>query len=529
MPGRSFAEARRDALFWASRRLDRSLVPPDWLTVNLTLRCNLRCTMCTTCYDSPELDTRELCDLIDQAAAWGVRIFNPLGGEPFVRPDLEDILAHAARRDLHTTLTTNATLITEARAARIAAIPVEKLHLNVSLDGPEPAHDRVRGEGSFRRAWTGYLRLREAETARRKLQCNSILHRGNLDGFVDWLDALTEAGFDGVQVLHLFRDRDDDTVGGMWFQPGDLPRLERVVEALAAHPAVRNRREDLLLVPRYYREGLRPLEAPCWAGWKELYVNADGRVLVCDGKLDFLAGAFGDVRRQTLRQLWDDPALRARRSVVKACTTPCIQNCYLRRESDSLVDIVRDLLPRPAARVRTVDATLVLEACDVPADAASPRLRALFARSPVGFDALLAHPDRLGELRDLGYLDFGRGFLGVDVAGRILDTIAAGGERYATVELGWRGDPLFHPDLDGLVARVRPHARVRVTTSGRLLTPRRRAALEAAGAEVHVGEVQADGPVLSWEGRVAGDLADVGLRRLRGDVLHEDWATIRGR
>ena len=47
--------AWQDVRMWASRRLNRSLAPPDWLTVNLTLRCNLRCVMCTTCYDSPEL------------------------------------------------------------------------------------------------------------------------------------------------------------------------------------------------------------------------------------------------------------------------------------------------------------------------------------------------------------------------------------------------------------------------------------------------------------------------------------------
>ena len=35
------------------------------------------------------------------------------------------------------TLTTNATLISEVRAARVAQLPPEQLHINVSIDGLE--------------------------------------------------------------------------------------------------------------------------------------------------------------------------------------------------------------------------------------------------------------------------------------------------------------------------------------------------------------------------------------------------------
>ena len=148
---------------YLSRAFNLSLAPPDWLSVNLTLRCNLSCAMCTTCYDAPEMSREEVYDLIDQAAVWGVKVFNPLGGEPFVRQDLEDILVYAARREFHVTLTTNGTLIKRPRADRIAAIPPDKLHINVSIDGLADAHDRVRGAGAFERTIAGYRNLRAAD------------------------------------------------------------------------------------------------------------------------------------------------------------------------------------------------------------------------------------------------------------------------------------------------------------------------------------------------------------------------------
>lgn len=534
---------------WASRALNRSLAPPDWLSVNLTLRCNLSCVMCTTCYDAPEMTTREVLDLVDQAAAWGVKVFNPLGGEPFVRGDLEDILAHAARRDLHVTVTTNATLITAPRAARIAAIPPEKLHVNISLDGPPAIHDEVRGPGGFKRAIAGYHRLREADAAagnpRRKICCNAILHRKNVAVFPAFVDFLRDEGFDGVQVLHLFRDREDDSVGGMWFDAFDA--LERTIAAIRTHPLVMNRPEDLDLVPRYYREGLSPLEAPCWAGWKELYVNSDGSAIMCDGKLDFLAGRYGSVREHTLRELWRLPALTERRAVVKQCRTPCIQNCYLRRESDSLPALVREaaggLLARVRPReVREVDALLTLELSDIPDTPGDPRLAAFFARSPVSVEALYADPDRLAELRDRGYLDFGRGFMGHDVAARILDAVAEAGIRFSTVALRWRGEPLLHPEFLRVLAMVASRGRVRVETSGLLAGEATLLALRevetwflpgAPPDRVAGGRIgpapRRPGLVVSWEGRVTADIDDVTLAHRVGDALKEPFAAIWAR
>ena len=64
----------RDARMYLSRKLNHSLAPPDRVSVNVTLRCNLTCTMCTTCYDAPELSSAEIKGIIDQTAAWGVEL-----------------------------------------------------------------------------------------------------------------------------------------------------------------------------------------------------------------------------------------------------------------------------------------------------------------------------------------------------------------------------------------------------------------------------------------------------------------------
>ncbi len=541
---------------WASRALVRSLAPPDWLSVNVTLRCNLRCVMCTTCYDSPELTTRELTGLLDEAADMGVRVFNPLGGEPLVREDLEEVIAHAVARGMFVTLTTNGTLLRPERAARLAALPPSRLHVNLSLDGDADAHDRVRGHGAFARAMAGYRALRDADAARgnpvRTIRANVLLHRGNLHGYEAFLAWLEAEGFSGVQQLTLFRDESDATVGGMWFTPEDLPVLDALCARLAdaretgIGPArlLVNAPDDLRAVPRYYRDGLTPRDAPCWAGWKELYVNADGRAVMCDGTLDFLAGAYGDVRRQALRDIWRSDALRARRQVVKACTTPCIQGCYLRRESDSLPPIAGALAANAArpveARVartlarlrppRPLDVTLVFEASARTSDDAG--LEALWRPdvapgARVSPAALRAAPEGLRRAWERGSVDTDRGFGGEELLAKVLDDLDRGGLRPRALWIGWRGDAGLHPALDRLVAlgeRRGLDVRVAMTEDFAALHPR------AAARRVDVAGVPS-GPcrVVTWDARVLTDPHDRRQTRIVGNAWEEDAAEVLAR
>ncbi len=563
---RSREQLLQDGRMWASRALVRSLAPPDWLSVNVTLRCNLSCVMCTTCYDAPELTTAELKRLVNEAADMGVRVFNPLGGEPLVRQDLEEALAHAVERGMFVTLTTNGTLLRPERAARLARISPARLHVNISLDGPEAAHDAVRGKGNFARAIAGYRALREADAAAgnpvRTVRANVLLHRGNLHDFEAFLAWLDGEGFTGVQQLTLFRNADDADVGGMWFRDEDLPALEALCDRLADDraagrgPARRlvNPPDDLRRVPRYYREGLRPTEAPCWAGWKELYVNADGSTVMCDGKLDFLAGSFGNVRRSSLSEIWRSPALARRREVVKACTTPCIQGCYLRRESDALAPIVKGLarnevapararLSRAFQRLRPprdLDLDLVFEASAVRLDDDDPR----FARSvrTAGPDAtaltaaaVRASPMRLRDAWSRGAVLHDEGFGGEALLAKILDDLDAARLRVRSVHLGWRGDAGLHPALDRLVARVRARGLpVTVGLSPALSTIHALPPGTARGVDDRTMLAPSATPppaastvrVVTWDARVLTDLADHRQAHVIGNAWEEDAAAV---
>jgi uncharacterized Fe-S cluster-containing radical SAM superfamily protein len=140
-----------------------------WFQVGGTL-CNLACSHCfISC--SPTNHTHEMMRLeqvrgyLGEAAELGVKEYYFTGGEPFLNPDMEAILAATLAVGPATVLT-NGLLLDAARCARLAALAGASrysLDLRVSLDGYDAAsNDTVRGAGSFERVLAGLRNLAAA-------------------------------------------------------------------------------------------------------------------------------------------------------------------------------------------------------------------------------------------------------------------------------------------------------------------------------------------------------------------------------
>lgn len=126
-----------------------------WFYTNF--HCNLTCRYCLT--ESRPGAPRRLLDgstilrIADEAVALGFRAFGVTGGEPFLRPDMPDLLCELGRR-LPTVVLTNGTLFSDGLRAsidRFAALPIA---IQISLDSADPSvNDDARG---------GFARVREA-------------------------------------------------------------------------------------------------------------------------------------------------------------------------------------------------------------------------------------------------------------------------------------------------------------------------------------------------------------------------------
>lgn len=140
-----------------------------WFQVAGTL-CNLRCTHCfiscgPTNHAHGMMSRDDVRRYLDESVSLGVNDYYFTGGEPFLNRELPGILEDALRAGPATVLT-NATLISPARAADLAALARESrysLEMRVSLDGLAPeTNDPIRGEGSFEATVRGMEALARA-------------------------------------------------------------------------------------------------------------------------------------------------------------------------------------------------------------------------------------------------------------------------------------------------------------------------------------------------------------------------------
>ena len=135
----------------SNKYVEMGMRSPVNLTWEVTLACNLRCSHCLSSSGDAacnELSTAEALDLVEQLHTAGVFQVNFGGGEPFIRPDFEEILAACHNHGIMTCISTNGTLIDAARVARLGSNRL--VAIQVSLDGAtRETCDAIRGDGVF--------------------------------------------------------------------------------------------------------------------------------------------------------------------------------------------------------------------------------------------------------------------------------------------------------------------------------------------------------------------------------------------
>ena len=131
----------------------KAVPPPRYVIWDCTRRCNLNCLHCGAVKEkySRELTTGQIESILDQLADLKTDMFAVTGGEPLLRKDLPEVLSHAHRGGLKTGIATNGFLLDQAAAEWIRDVGVQSVQ--VSLDGPQETHNRIRGNSqSFERA-----------------------------------------------------------------------------------------------------------------------------------------------------------------------------------------------------------------------------------------------------------------------------------------------------------------------------------------------------------------------------------------
>ena len=279
------------------------LEKPFKLTICVTQTCGMDCKLCyADCGASKrgELSTEHWKSFIDQLVAEGFLHIFFEGGEPFHRPDFEELLAHCSRR-LYVAIRTHATGIDDARAARLKRLGVGRLYVDLFAAIPDVQDELTGHPGSFDAAIAG---IRAARAAGIKVTILGILSRKNHLHLQRYLDLAIELGCDQVGVLRLY------PLGRAKRHWAELSlSLDEMMAALHS-----------LNVPRGVQlmQSWHPRDGNCC--WQNAAVSPQGDSIGCPYLRESVD--YGSILEQPFLETWDHPLYRELRSNAVDETCP---------------------------------------------------------------------------------------------------------------------------------------------------------------------------------------------------------------
>jgi uncharacterized Fe-S cluster-containing radical SAM superfamily protein len=174
--------------------LDPGMLPGTRLWMYTNFDCNLACDYCCA-RSSPQTERRALGvnrvrQLAEEAVDAGVSELILTGGEPFLLPDIDELVA-ACTDKLPTTLLTNGMLFRGRRLDALRRMDRTRVALQISLDSATAdLHDQHRGKGSWDRAVAG-IRTARAEGFRVRVAATLPFEQSHeLGPFHVFLDSL---------------------------------------------------------------------------------------------------------------------------------------------------------------------------------------------------------------------------------------------------------------------------------------------------------------------------------------------------
>ncbi len=320
-------------------------LPPIFIVLELTYRCNLRCSFCYLRFPNAngnrncgtDLSYAEIQDIVDQVPPRACFLLS--GGEILLREDLPEILRAVSRKHpCH--IFTNGTLITPAIAAQWVSLGLSSVA--ISAEGSKEVHDQMRGLGTFRRSVAGIQALAESRARKGSrfplLNLKTTITAENAGALSESIRVAEDSGADycTFQILNntsrigAFSVRKDLELSGALapFYEFPVEDLERELHRITEFS--RKSRVQVRFLPNlppkviltHYSNLLDIRKHDCISPWMVMYISPSGCVYPC------LNYYIGSVREQSLRKLWNNPRYRLfRKRILQNGLFPDCRGC----------------------------------------------------------------------------------------------------------------------------------------------------------------------------------------------------------
>ena len=320
---------------------DTAFCGPEHVVVDLTNRCNNNCIACWT--KSPLLDgsgpdsgwhrqqlsTQVVHQLIEELAALGTKIVRFTGGgEPFLHPDIYELISAVKRQDMFCAVTTSLGMVRSGDVERLIATGVDEL--SVSLWAADEETYQATHPGKSGERFSEITRVLRAVAARkRKSRLRSLLRlpQGSAPK-ITLLNVISSVNF--AQVEKMYDYAREVGADALYFTVVDpIPdytdsllltqeQRQQVIHAcqniLCKNNSLPSRKQLELdnfegFFNRLHAQGAADghydeadiNELPCYIGWLFCRVMANGEVVPCCRGVEL---ALGNLNEQGFKEIW---------------------------------------------------------------------------------------------------------------------------------------------------------------------------------------------------------------------------------
>ncbi len=290
---------------------------PYRMDLALTYRCNDDCAHCYNARprDYPELSTETWKRIIDRLWELGIPHIVFTGGEPTLRDDLPELIAHAEAKGQITGVNTNARRLSDPHFVE-SLLKSGLDHIQITVESQDAQiHDQMVGKrGAWKQTIAGLRNVLETPLY---VMTNTTMLQGNHSSLDDTLDFLADVGVPTVGLNALIYSGRGLSVG-TGLRESELPAL---LELARQKTKARGQRLIWYTPTQYCQFDPMQLDLGvkgCTAALYNMCIEPDGGVLPCQSYYQQL----GNILDDPWDSIWNHDlaaSIRERKYIPDAC------------------------------------------------------------------------------------------------------------------------------------------------------------------------------------------------------------------
>jgi radical SAM protein with 4Fe4S-binding SPASM domain len=292
---KAIRESPASRINWILRILPTNRFAPEYLQIESTTRCNLKCKTCIrSAKENYDMDLGLFKSIINQLrwSRFGTKQVDLTGvGEPLLNPDLVSMVEYAKRGSFKVGFTTNLTTLNESTAEKLINTNLDYVY--VSFDGAtKKTFEKLRVGANFEKVNSNIsMFLKKRNDKNKSLPIVKLTATVSYDN--------------SKEILGLIKIAEDLKVNSINFNRQITPGKEHWKHEFHAVPVWKQRPN--VKIGRMAIPLKKP--QPCVA-LKGCYITHDGKVLPCNSLIQILPRReyyrvqVGDLKQNTLHEIW---------------------------------------------------------------------------------------------------------------------------------------------------------------------------------------------------------------------------------